>query len=275
MAQRRVKLLQGSFPGRPAFDTAFSRALLHRAAAGDGPETFRLYRPDEVVAFSVLDRTRPGFRRAVAAAAERGCASVLRLAGGRAALFHAETLAFSWTVPDARARDRIHARFDAVAGLVAAALGRLGVDARIGEVPGEYCPGAHSVNAGGRVKLMGVGQRVVRGAAHVGGVIVVGRSRRVREILSPVYRALELEWDPATAGSVEDEVGPIPCREVADALLAELRRDHELEAADPEPDALALAADLESEHRATAPPPGAARRPGPGKTQQGDAGLEG
>ena len=47
-----------------------------------------------------------------------------------------------------------------VAGL---GLGRLGVDARVGEVPGEYCPGAFSVNARGRIKLAGVGQRLISG----------------------------------------------------------------------------------------------------------------
>ena len=93
--RRTVQLQQGSYPGRPAFDTAFSRALLHRVGEGVGAETLRLYQPDDVVAFSVLDRTRPGFACAVSAATERGFAAVLRLAGGRAALFHGETLAFA------------------------------------------------------------------------------------------------------------------------------------------------------------------------------------
>jgi hypothetical protein len=33
-------------------------------------------------------------------------------------------------------------RFERFASLIAAALGGLGVDARVGEVAGEYCPGA-------------------------------------------------------------------------------------------------------------------------------------
>ena len=87
-----------------------------------------------------------------------------------------------------------------------AALARLGVDARVGEVPGEYCPGAFSVNARGRTKLAGVGQRLISGAAHLGGVVVVRDSAGVRDVLIPVYEALGLEWDPETTGSVEDEV---------------------------------------------------------------------
>ena len=69
MNRRTVQLQQGSYPGRPAFDTALSRALLHRVGEGVGAETLRLYQPDDVVAFSVLDRTRPGFGCAIEAAA--------------------------------------------------------------------------------------------------------------------------------------------------------------------------------------------------------------
>ena len=44
----------------------------------------------------VLDRARPGFREAVAAARSGGWEAILRLAGGRAAVFHRETIAFAW-----------------------------------------------------------------------------------------------------------------------------------------------------------------------------------
>ena len=47
-----------------------------------------------------------------------------------------------------------------------------------------------------------------RGEA-VGGVVVVGESQRVRDALVPVYRELGFELDPASAGSVEDETGPV------------------------------------------------------------------
>ena len=36
-----------------------------------------------------------------------------------------------------------------------------------GEVAGEYCPGQHSVNARGERKLMGVGQRLIRGRGRM------------------------------------------------------------------------------------------------------------
>lgn len=220
---RTLQLLPDSVPGAPALDTAVSRALLDAVAAGAQPETLRLYQPDDVLAFSGLDAGSPGFAAAVAAARAAGFAPALRLAGGRAAVFHTETLAFAWAIPNPELRGGIGERFDDAAAWIAAALRRLGVDARVGEVPGEYCPGAHSVNAGGRRKLMGVGQRVVRGAAHVGGVLVVRASERVRAVLEPVYRALELPFDPATAGAVDDDLPGVTRADVADALLAELR----------------------------------------------------
>jgi lipoate-protein ligase A len=214
--------------GRPALDTALSRALLELVAEGAAPETLRLYQPDDVLAFSSLDAASPGFAAAVAAARAAGFAPALRLAGGRAAAFHRETLGFAWTMPAAELRRGIGERFDAVAAWIAAALRRLGVDARVGAVAGEYCPGPHSVNARGLRKLAGVGQRVVRGAAHVGGVIVVRESARVRAGLEPVYAALGIDWDPASAGSVEDEIGTASGDAVAEALLAELAERFEL-----------------------------------------------
>ncbi len=220
---RAIQLLLDSVPGAPALDTAVSRALLEAVADGAQPETLRLYQPDDVLAFSGLDAGSPGFAAAVAAARAADFAPALRLAGGRAAVFHTETLAFAWAIPSPELRGGIGERFDEAAAWIAAALRRLGVDARVGEVPGEYCPGAHSVNAGGRRKLMGVGQRVIRGAAHVGGVLVVRASERVRAVLGPVYRALELPFDPATAGAVEDELPGVTRADVAGALLAELR----------------------------------------------------
>jgi len=229
---RRIELLEFGFPGRPAFDAAFSRALLDRVASGAAPETFRLYRPDDVLAFSAVDAAGDGFEAAVAAARAAGFAPALRLAGGRAAVFHTETLAFAWTIPAPESRDGIHARFAEVAELIAAALRRLGVDARIGEVPGEYCPGAWSVNARGARKLMGVGQRVIRGAAHVGGVIVVRDAARVRAALEPVYAAMGVAWEPDTAGAVEDEVRAATREAVAHALLAELRARFDVAASD-------------------------------------------
>ena len=140
-------------------------------------------------------------------------------------------------------------RFDTMAGMAERALRRLGVDAHVGAVPGEYCPGDHSVNARGSVKLVGVGQRVMRGAAHVGGVIVVNDAKRVRDGLVPVYRELELEMDPEAVGSVEDEVGGVTLDGVVDALLQEFAEHGPWREGEFRPDQLERAAELESQHR--------------------------
>ena len=240
--RRRILLAREAVPGGAALDTAVSRELLLDVARGARAETLRLWRPADALAFSVSDRNRPGFALAVERARAAAFEPFLRLAGGHAAVYSREILAFAWAMPAPDPRLGIGARFEAVAGLVARALRALGVDARVGPVPGEYCPGSHSVNARGRVKLMGVGQRVVRGAAHVGGILVAGGSARLRAVLDPVYEALELPFDPETVGSVEDERPGTAFEAVAAALSAELSRDCDLEEVRLDPALVARAA---------------------------------
>ena len=244
----RLNVIKEGFPDRPAFGTAVSEAILMRVASGELAATFRLHRPAREVAFAKQDRAAPGFAAAVAAAREAGFDAVVRLAGGRAALFHEGTLAFAWASPSPRPTRETHDRFRLIAEVVAAALANLGVDARIGEVPGEYCPGAWSVNARGAVKLAGIGQRIVAGGAHVGGVIVVTESRLVRETLTPVYGALGLDWDPASAGAVEDEAAGVTLDDAERALLDELGARFELAEASIDPETLAMAEGLAAGH---------------------------
>jgi octanoyl-[GcvH]:protein N-octanoyltransferase len=212
---RPLHVLHESFPDDPALDAAVSRATLERVAAGELPETLRVARPGRVVAFGKRDVLAPGYARAVEAARAAGYATVTRLGGGRAAVFHEETLELAHAVADPDPRPGINDRFEAEATLVAEALGTLGVDARLGEVAGEYCPGRWSVNEGGRRKLAGLGQRVIHGGAHVGTILVVSDAASIARLLGPVYAALELDWDPATVGAVSR-----PWEAVRDALLA-------------------------------------------------------
>jgi octanoyl-[GcvH]:protein N-octanoyltransferase len=225
-----------------------ARATLMRVAAGEVPATFRVHRPPRILAFSKQDAAGPGFRGAVEAARGAGFEPVIRLAGGRAAVYHEGTLALSWAVPDSRPSARTEQRFRELADLLARSIGELGVDARVGEVPGEYCPGAWSVNARGATKIAGTGQRLIAGAAHRGAVIVVGDTAEVRDPLIPVYEALGLDWDPATTGSIEDEVPGVTPQRVEDAILARLGELYELREAPVDPETLALAERLESEH---------------------------
>ena len=247
MCADRLQLVAESFPGRPSFDTAVSRAVMLDVATGRLPPTLRLYRPDRIVAFGGADVRAPGFRAALEAASRGGFASVKRLAGGRAAVFHEGTIAFARAVPDSDPTARTFARFEEMSGILADALSRLGVDARVGEVPGEYCPGDYSINAGGRKKIVGIGQRIVAHASHVGGVIVATGSADVRDVLVPVYDALELDWDPETTGSVADEV-PADWEEVRAAVLDEFARRFELVDGRLDAETLGLAQSLADEH---------------------------
>ena len=219
---RTITLVRRSFPYQPVFDTAVSHALLRQAGRGELGETLRVSVPGRMVAFGKQDVASDGYRQAAVEARQRGFAAIERLAGGRAAVFHPGTISFAWTVPEMEARANITTRFKEISDIVAGALEKLGVDAHIGELSGEYCPGAYSVNARYQRKIMGVGQRVIRGAAHVGGVIVVNDSAAVRDVLIPVYDALSVEWEPATTGSIEDELGaPRDLDKVADVLIEE------------------------------------------------------
>lgn len=200
-------------------DVALSHAILEEVAAGGTDGVLRIHVPGRVLAFGRADHTSAGYEWAQQAAVAHGYEPVERLAGGRAAVFHLDTLAFSMAIPAEDPRSGIHDRFSMVAGLMMEAFRSLGVDARIGEVPGEYCPGSWSVNVAGRMKVMGVGQRLVRGAAHIGGVVVVDDADAIRDVLIPVYRALAIDWDPRTAGSLADRSPGLDTGVVEQAII--------------------------------------------------------
>ena len=224
----RYTLVTDSYPGHPALDVAVSHAALGAVARGEIGGLIRLHVPGPVVAFGAVDRVQPGYPQAVRAAQANGFAAVQRLAGGRAAVFHEQTLSFAWATPEEEPRAGITKRFEIVAGIMVDAFERLGIDARIGELSGEYCPGKWSVNVGGRVKVMGVGQRLVRGAAHVGGVDVVDDGERIRDVLIPVYRALQLDWDPRTTGALADRAPGLDNQKVSTAIIGAMSKHFEL-----------------------------------------------
>jgi lipoate-protein ligase A len=241
----------------PSLDTAISRALLIRTdGAALGP-TLRLNTTNRIVAFGKHDTLSPGYPAAVHAARDRGFDTVERLAGGRAAVFHERTLAFSWTIPDENPMAGIQERFQTVADLMVRAFSRLGISAFVGEVPGEYCPGAYSVHVAPGRKVMGIGQRLVKKAVHLGGVVVVRDGNTVRDALVPVYAALGLEWRPETAGSLADAANGVTVADTAAAILAEVGMVGPLIFDDLDDATMSLAEQLAQEHR---PPPSDGRQ---------------
>ena len=217
-----LTLIRESRPG--PLDVAISHSILSAVSSGEIGATLRLHFPGPMVAFGRADRVTPGYPAAVRAARAHGFEPVERLAGGRAAVFHESTIAFSLAVPEPEPKTGIEARFELISQLMVDAFESLGVDARVGQVPGEYCPGQWSVNVAGKIKVMGVGQRLVRQAAHIGGVVVVDEGERIRDVLIPVYRALSLDWDPRTAGSLADRSPGIDTDLVMKAIIDQFRR---------------------------------------------------
>ncbi len=219
-----MDLLDGPAGADPALDVALPHALLALVAQGSRGPLLRCYRPHATVAFGRRDTFLPGFSRAVAAARRRDYSPVIRGAGGRAAAYDEGCLVFDEIMPATDSTTGIQARFAEEAELQARALRSLGVEARVGEVPGEYCPGEFSVNARGETKLVGAAQRIVRGAWLLSTVVVVRPAGALRAVLEDVYSELGLDWDPATTGSVADEVAGVSIEAVREALLAEYAR---------------------------------------------------
>jgi len=222
-----------------------------RVAARELPETLRIARAGTTVAFAKRDAVAPGYEEAVRAAREHGFEATLRLAGGRAAIFHDGTMEIGHAVPDEEPRAGIHERFERTARRLVGALARVGVDARVGAVPGEYCPGRYSVNARGAVKLAGIGQRLVGGGSHTGVVLVVDGEQRINGVLGPVYEALGLDWDPSVTGSARSEAPGATWDSIRDAIVTEYAREYDIVEAELDRATLELAKGLAAEHRVT------------------------
>jgi octanoyl-[GcvH]:protein N-octanoyltransferase len=224
----RVDLVEGPAGGDPVLDVAMAHALLELVAAGQRPPVVRCYRPHPTVAFGRRDRFLEGFSDAAAEARRHRFTPVIRGAGGRAAAYHQGCLIFDEVMSAGASTVGIRERFANDAGWQAEALRGLGVDARVGEVPGEYCPGEFSVNARGRVKLIGAAERIVRGSWLHSSVVVVESAGPIRLVLTDVYAALGLDWDPKTTGAVEDEAPGVGLDDVRRALLDAYAARYEL-----------------------------------------------
>ena len=86
-------------------------------------------------------------------------------------------------------------------------------------MPGEYCPGAHSVNARGVTKLIGTAQRVLRQAWLFSSLVVVGDDAELRPVLTEIYGHLGQPFDPVSVGSLSAENPELDPPVVIRALL--------------------------------------------------------
>jgi octanoyl-[GcvH]:protein N-octanoyltransferase len=242
-------LYTAAFPADPVLDIAVSHALLADIAAGRRAPALRIFRPGPTVAFGRLDALLPGYPRARAAAREHGFTPVLRSVGGHAAVFDERCVVVEHLTREQDATAGLQARFERQARLVRDALASLGVDARIGQLEGEYCPGEYSVNVGGRVKVAGIAQRMVRHGALASAIVVAAGGGDLRAAIASVYAALELDIDPATAGALDDALPGVGVDDVSERLRAAYAADERLEPRDLDAELLAAADALAPRHR--------------------------
>ena len=208
---------------------------LRAVAASGGWGWLRLRRPSgPTAAFGRLDTLAPGYPRAAAAAEAHGFVPVVRAVGGRLAGYHQGALVLDIAARNAEPRRQITERFVQIGRAIADGLARLGLDARVGPVPGEYCAGKFSVNVGGRVKVAGTAQRMTAHALLFSAVVLVQDAGPVRAMLSETYPLLGLDWDPRTLGCVSDSLPGVTTMDVGDVLLGELARALSLGAGDGE-----------------------------------------
>lgn len=155
-----------------------------------------------MLAFSRRDTHRAEFAAATEVAREHGFEPVVRHVGGAFAPLHGGSLVIDQYGTSADASTTSMTRFVEHSGILQDALRALGLDARVGELPGEYCPGEFSVNVGGRVKVAGVAQRVSGPAWVVSTVLQVAGVAELRPVTVDVARVLGEHVDPATMGDL-------------------------------------------------------------------------
>ena len=242
-----MELLRERHPDDPVLDAAITHALLRQVGAGDRPPTARIFRPGPTMAFGRLDALSDGYAAARAAAVAHGFTPLLRLGGGHAAGYDAGSVLLELIGPVATIAEGVPERFAAVTELLVEALAALGIAARVGELPGEYCAGEWSVHAAG-IKLAGTAQRSIKGASLVTAMVIVEGAAPLRAALVDVYAALGIAWRPATAGGAADVVRSLTAGDVERALVATLAARERLTAGTVDGSTLVLAEELRAIH---------------------------
>lgn len=182
----------------------------------------RIYRARPTAAFAPRDLLMKTYPQTAEAMRSLGFMPVERRAGGQLAVYDESALVIDLVAPHPEPRLHVIERFAGFSGAIARALQTFGIDARTGAVPGEYCPGDYSVNAGGKVKIAGVAQRVNRLGYHLGAVISVEPSAPVLEAIMIAYRILGLPFEAPSFGTVTEVGGGIGFKHLREALHAEL-----------------------------------------------------
>ncbi len=198
---------------------ASERLLSIVSAAPSLGRIVRIYRPAPTVAFSGLEQRLPGFADAVGQALVFGFEPVVRPAGGRMVAIDEGWVVIDIITPEpylSVAHRDVYQEFGAT---FVSLLRDLGVDAAMGAVEGEYCPGDYSVNARGAVKLVGTAQRVRRGARLFSACIPFSISFNVATLFERINASLALDWNPQTLGSIDQEAPGLSIEDLEAALI--------------------------------------------------------
>ena len=218
---RSVNVSPTPVAGTAFADQAISRDLLAQTARGEIDAAVRIWAPVPALALSRLDELRAGAAAARDAAARHSLDTVRRVSGGHAVVVGAGSFCVGFAEP-ATTFEGTQARYERLTRALIDGFASVGVSSERGELEGEWCPGSWSIRSGG-VKLAGLAQRAIKGAAWAEAVVDLAPDARTRELLADVYAALELPLDPATLGSVPEVAGrPVEFGELAEPLLAAL-----------------------------------------------------
>lgn len=215
-----MELIRGrAVEADPALEMALTHALLRQVSRAENGSALRIFRPTPMVAFGRRDTNRPGFPTAARACRNAGFTPVVRPSGGRAVACTPAALIVDHVQPDPESLGGMDTRFEDYGAMLADVLSGFGVDARVGEVPGEYCAGAHSINARGTKKLVGTAQRMVKDAWLFSSIVEYDDAAVLQPLLAEVYAALELEFDPSSVGAIADEAPGVSIDEIEAAVI--------------------------------------------------------
>ncbi len=176
--------------------------------------------PAPTAAFSRRDTLLAGYDQARAVVTAHGFTPMIRPVGGHLAVYGRGCLIAHLWAPHPDPRSQIKERFALFGAAVARSFQELGIDARVGPVPGEYCDGEFSVNDTGRTKLVGTGQRIVRSGYLFSAVVMVRVPGQAREALTEAYDVMGLDLRPDSVGCLTDSAPGVSTAEVRDRLVA-------------------------------------------------------
>ncbi|WP_143091640.1 lipoyl protein ligase domain-containing protein [Lentzea albida] len=200
-------------------------ALLLRTPNAPWAQLVHIYVPQgPTVAFSGRDLRSPGITDATEVARAAGFEPVVRSPGGRMVAYDSGAVVIDHLDSTTDIRHAGSATFAANAESHVRVLRGLGdVDARIGEVDGEYCPGEYSINVGGDTKVVGSAQRVTSTGSLFSTVVQVEVSDRVRAVIADVSKALGYDLRESSIAGLADYVPGLGAGEVAAAFVEDYR----------------------------------------------------